>query len=152
MDIQSTLSLLIQVVVIGFVSLVLFQGITGLLVEFGKAQAVATFHTAAATSQLGTQIATPPLQPTLSTTVPKNFDLLPDPWLNTEIQPSQQQEAFVLEFPTLKLLPPAAQVQPKARATKKSTKSTQPKSTKTSKTSQPKTAVTPRKSGKKPAA
>lgn len=141
MDIQSTLSFFIQAIFVSFVTLIIFQFIAGLFVQFDKAQAVATFHTAAATPKLGTQIATPPLQRTLSTTVLKNFDLLPDPWLNNEIQPSQQQEAVVLEFPTLKLLPPAAQIQPKARATKKSTKTSQTKSTKT--------AVAPRKPRKR---
>ncbi|MFN6498989.1 MAG: hypothetical protein RMX65_018595 [Nostoc sp. DedQUE01] len=120
MDIQSTLSFFIQAIFMSFVTLIIFQFITGLFVQFDKAQAVATFHTAAAT---------PSFQPAISTTVPKNFDLLPDPWLNNEIQPSQQQQTVVLEFPTVKLLPPAAQVQPKARATKKSTKTTTAKRT-----------------------
>ncbi|MBD2616498.1 hypothetical protein H6G94_35655 [Nostoc punctiforme FACHB-252] len=56
---------------------------------------------------------------------------LPDPWeLTIDIQSTPiQHQPVVLQLCTLKLLPPAAQVQPKAKATKKSIKTATPKRT-----------------------
>ncbi|RCJ37969.1 hypothetical protein A6770_39940 [Nostoc minutum NIES-26] len=64
----------------------------------------------------------------------QQFEQLPDPWFSTDISPNPIPQPAVLQFPTLRLLPPAPQVQPKA-ATKKST--AKPKSTTTKKSSKP---------------
>ncbi|BBD62698.1 hypothetical protein NIES2109_55480 (plasmid) [Nostoc sp. HK-01] len=146
MDIQSILSLAIQVTFMGFVSLVFVDFANGLFwlpYSYSAIAPVDTSHQVIAASPIAVPEAEEQLQ----------FAQLPDPWELTEITPNPIQQTVVLQFPTLKLLPPAASVvQPKARATTKSSKSTKPKSTKTSKTNQPKTAVTPRKSPKSAAA
>jgi hypothetical protein len=152
MDIQSILSLAIQVIFMGFVSLVFVDFVNGLFwlpYSYSAIAPIATTNQAIAAATPHTvpeSIAAPESEP--------QFAQLPSPWdLVTDIQPNPIPQPVVLQFPMLKLLPPAASVvQPKARATTKSTKSIQPKSTKTSKTSQSKTAVTPRKSRKKSAA
>ncbi|MBD2472138.1 hypothetical protein [Nostoc sp. FACHB-145] len=154
MDIQSILSLAIQVIFMCFVSLVFVDLVNGLFwlpYSYSAIAPVATTNQVIAaetphTVLIPETITAPESEP--------QFAQLPDPWFTTNITPIPiQQEPVVLEFLTLRLLPPAASViQPKARTTIKSTKSTQPKSTKTRKTSQPKTAVTPRKSRKSAAA
>jgi hypothetical protein len=151
MDIQSILSLAIGVIFMSFVSLVFVDFVNGLfwLPYSYSAIAIAPIAStnqviaAAVTVSALLTIATPESEP--------EFAQLPSPWdLDTDLPPTAiQPEPVVLQFPTLKLLLPAASVvQPKA-ATTKSTKSAKPKSTKTSKTSQPKTTVTPRKSRQK---
>ncbi|BBD63387.1 hypothetical protein NIES2109_62370 (plasmid) [Nostoc sp. HK-01] len=157
MDIQIALNWLIQIVVMSFVSLLIFQFITGLFVVRGRAIAAefASIYAMAITPQ--PEFTLTSAQPTATELVltddpwqEPQFAQLPDPWFTTDITPNPiQTQPIVLPFPTLKLLPPAAQVQPKA-ATKKST--AKPKSTKTSKTSKLTPAVTPRKSHKKAAA
>jgi len=147
MDISSVINWIIQIIVMGIVSVMLIDFINGLFwLPYSAIAPVATTNYAiASTAATPEPVATPVPEP--------QFAQLPDPWFTTDITPTAiQQEPVVLQFPTLRLLPPAAQVQPKARATTKSTKSAKPKSTKTSNTSQPKTAVTPRKSRKKSAA
>ncbi|MBD2302841.1 hypothetical protein [Nostoc sp. FACHB-190] len=153
MDIQSILSLTIQVIFMGFVSLIFVDFANGFFWLPYSYSAIAPVAT-----NSGAIAATPHTVPTLLPIVAPESELqfaqLPSPWdLDTDITPNSIPQPVVLEFPTLKLLPPVISVvKPKAKATTKSTKSTQPKSTKTSKTSKPKTAVTPRKSRKKAAA
>jgi len=144
MDIQSILSLAIQVIFMGFVSLVFVDFVNGLfwlpysysaiapIASTNQAIAAATLHTVPET------IVAPESEP--------EFAQLPSPWdLDTDITPNSIPQPVVLEFPTLKLLPPVASVvQSKAKATTKSTK--------TRKTSKLKAAATPRKSRKKSAA
>ncbi|MBE9209440.1 hypothetical protein IQ244_23665 [Nostoc sp. LEGE 06077] len=145
MDIQSILSLAIQVIFMSFVSLVFVDFANGLFwlpYSYSAIAPVATSHQVIAA-------ATPHTVP-----APKpQFAQLPDPWELTDLSPSAiQQEPVVLEFPTLRLLPPAASIiQTEAKAST-SIETSQPKSTKTRKTNKPKTAVTPRKSRKKSAA
>ncbi|MGF2037479.1 MAG: hypothetical protein RMZ43_019535 [Nostoc sp. CmiVER01] len=82
---------------------------------------------------------------------PTPYTLLPDPW-TLELEPhnsSTEIQPVILQFSSLKLLPPATGVQPKAKATRKST--AKPKSTTTKKSSKfTNKAATPRSdSGKK---
>lgn len=161
MDIQIALNWLLSIIVMGFTSIMIIDFVNGLFeLPYTRAMAVPTLRAIAAVTTnsqalaLQQEPAAPIPEPAITPdpwTVPQ-FEQLPDPWeLTTEIAPTEiQQEPVVLQLSTLKLLPPAAQLQPKARATKKST--TKPKSTTTSKTSKPTPAVTPRKSRKKVAA
>ncbi|MBD2441335.1 hypothetical protein [Nostoc sp. FACHB-110] len=152
MDIQIALNWLISIIVMGFVSIMVMDFVNGLFwlpYSYSAIAPVATNSGAIAT----TPHTVPALLPIAAPKPEPQFSQLPDPWELTDIEPNSIPQPVVLQFPTLKLLPPVASViKPKAKATTKSTKSTQSKSTKTSKTSQPKTAVTPRKSRKKSAA
>ncbi|MBD2682943.1 MULTISPECIES: hypothetical protein [Nostoc] len=166
MDIQIVLNWTIQILVMGFVCLMVMDFVNGLfslpylaiapVATSSKAFALQQEPAAAPIPALALQqepVAAPIPEPAITPNLWEQPQLaqLPDPWeLTTDIQSTPiQHQPVVLQLSTLKLLPPAApQVQAKA-ATKKSTKSAQPKSTKTSKTSQPKTAVTPRKSRNK---
>ncbi|MBH8577157.1 hypothetical protein I8752_30110 [Nostocaceae cyanobacterium CENA369] len=78
------------------------------------------------------------------------FEQLLDPW---ELEPEPQPQAIetqsvVLPFPTLRLLPPATEVQPKPPKTK----TTKTKSTKTNKQAKQALTEPPRKSRNKAAA
>jgi hypothetical protein len=144
MDIQSTLSLLIQVLVMGFVSLVVVEFVNGLfwLPYSYSAMPLATSKTNAFVAASNQEIASttpapiPPVtaaqaQPTPSTKEEPQFAQLPDPWEFTDITPNSiQHQPLVLGFSSLTLLPPAASVvQPKARTTTKSTKTSTAKRT-----------------------
>ncbi|MFN6565232.1 MAG: hypothetical protein RMY28_036270 [Nostoc sp. ChiSLP01] len=141
MDIQIALNWAIQILVIGFVCVMVMDFVNGLfsLPDYAMPLATSKMNAPVATNSqaltlqqepVAIPIPEPPITPD-----PKEqpqLAQLPDPWeLNTEILPTAiQQEPVVLEFPTLKLLPPAAsQAQPKARATKKSTQSATAKRT-----------------------
>lgn len=135
MDITSILNWAIQAVVMSFVSLLMFQFITGLFVEYNKAIA-AEFASIYAEAAAPITTSAKPAQPIATEFVltddpwQEQSAQLPDPWFTTEIPPTPiQQPAVVLPFPSLKLLPPTVQVQPKARATKKSTAKTKSPST-----------------------
>ncbi|MBD2498729.1 hypothetical protein [Nostoc sp. FACHB-280] len=143
--ISTVLNWAIEVTVMGFVSLIVADFVNGLFWLPYSSYVIAPVATT-------NQVIAAETPHTVPAPAPQ-FAQLPSPWdLDTDITPNSIPQPVVLEFPTLKLLPPAASAQPKARTTTKSTKSTQPKSTKTSKTSQPKTTLTPRKSRKKSAA
>ncbi|NJR63394.1 MAG: hypothetical protein HC769_34225 [Cyanobacteria bacterium CRU_2_1] len=163
MDIQSALNWLVQAIVMGFVSLLVFQLIAGLFVTYGRANAlapVATPHTGAmpaATSRTNAPAIaqsefTSPVQRQIqlaSLTVPvttQQFEPVPDPWLTKDFQATQpQHQPVVLQFPALRLLPPAAEVQPKSPKTKTTKKSTS-KPTKTTKQAKSALTESPRKS------
>jgi hypothetical protein len=82
--------------------------------------------------------------------VTPKFEQLLDPWeLEPEPQPlTIETQSVVLPFPTLRLLPPATEVQPKPSKTK----TTKTKSTKTNKQAKQALTEPPRKSRKKAAA
>ncbi|BBD63297.1 hypothetical protein NIES2109_61470 (plasmid) [Nostoc sp. HK-01] len=138
MDIQIALNWLISIIVMGFVSIMVMDFVNGLFwlpYSYSAIAPVATTNQVIAASP----IAVPEPEEQLQ------FAQLPDPWELTDITPNSIPQPVVLQFPTLKLLPPVASVvQPKAMATTKSTK--------TRKTSKPKATATPRKSRKKSAA
>ncbi|WP_414574232.1 hypothetical protein, partial [Nostoc sp. CCY 9925] len=140
MDIQIALNWAIQILVMGFVCVMVMDFVNGLfsLPNYAMPLATSKMNAPVATNSqalaLQQEPAAAPIPEPPITPDPKEqpqLAQLPDPWeLNTEIPPTAiQQEPVVLEFPTLKLLPPAAQVQPKARATKKSTKTATAKRT-----------------------
>ncbi|BAY41896.1 hypothetical protein NIES2111_62920 (plasmid) [Nostoc sp. NIES-2111] len=113
MDIQTTLTLMIQAVVMGIVTLMIFDFISGLWVV--------------PLPPVGWQ---PPViePPTVSAfqPVPTPQQEIPDPWsLEASPHHSAPAPAVILPFPTLRLLPPviAQQVQPtrKSKAAKSST-------------------------------
>lgn len=65
------------------------------------------------------------------TTITPQFEQLPDPWkLDVETPtPSTETQPVILIFPTLRLLPPVKEVQPKlSRKTQKATSTKKPKS------------------------
>jgi hypothetical protein len=161
MDIQSTLTQAIEVIVMSFVALMIFDFIDGLYVVPLPAIAIAQFN-----SSSDSAITAPQFEPlsngeqleVKSQQIPfvtSQFEEISDPW-TLELEPhnsSTETQPVVLQFPSLRLLPPATGVQPKARATRKST--AKPKSTTTKKSSKRtnKAATPPRSdSGKKSAA
>lgn len=162
MDIQNILTTAIEIVFMGFVSLMVYDFIDGLwVVPLLPAWETIDRPSTEPRMTLATPkpeviIATPSISttPQSSVTTPdpceeQQFEQLPDPWSTTDIQPQNQTQPIVLQFPTLRLLPPA-KVQPKP-AEIKTTKST--KTNKTPKTiKQTKPVVvseSPRKSRKK---
>ena len=157
MDIQSTLTQAIEVIVMSFVALLIFDFIDGLYVVPLPAIAIAQSNTSSKSTVTATQFEPlsnteqPEVEPQQIPFVTSQFEEISDPWTleleshnsSTEIQP------VILPFPSLRLLPPAIGVQPKARATRKST--AKPKSTTTKKSSKPTNKAATRRSdsGKK---
>ena len=149
MDIQSTLTQAIEFIVMSFVALMIFDFIDGLYVVPLPAIALAQSN---ANSE---SVITAPQFKALSNTeqvevepqqipfVTSHFEKISDPW-TLELEPynsSTETQPVVLQFPSLRLLPPGTGVQPnKAKTTK-------PKTTKTTKNSLNKPTVT--KSGSK---
>ncbi|AUB35577.1 hypothetical protein COO91_01467 [Nostoc flagelliforme CCNUN1] len=161
MDIQSTLTQAIEVIVMSFVALMIFDFIDGLYVVPLPAIAIAQFNSSSDSAITAPQIEPlsnterPEVEPQQIPFVTLQFEEVSDPWtLELESHNSSTEtQPVVLQFPSLRLLPPATGVQPKARATRKST--AKPKSTTTNKCSKPtnKAATPPRSdSGKKSAA
>ncbi|MFN6564276.1 MAG: hypothetical protein RMY28_031410 [Nostoc sp. ChiSLP01] len=141
MDIQMALNWTIQILVMGIATIMVMDFVNGLFeLPYTRAMAVPTLRAIAPVTTnsqaLALQqepVAAPIPEPAIRPNLWEQPQLaqLPDPWeLTTEIAPTEiQQEPVVLQLSTLKLLPPAAQVQPKARATKKSTQSATTKRT-----------------------
>lgn len=148
---QSTLTYAIEIVVMGFVSIMVVHFVNGLfqLPHSRVIAPAATTNQALATTstQVSTSAATLEAEPTPKFAPTQESD----PWdLPVDIQPTPiLPQAVVLQFPSLKLLPQAVEVQPaKTKSTKSTTK---PKSTTTKKNTKPtsKAATTPRsRSGK----
>ncbi|MBD2683547.1 MULTISPECIES: hypothetical protein [Nostoc] len=149
MDIQIVLNWTIQILVMGFVCLMVMDFVNGLFsLRYYAIAKAATNPGAFATKP--EPVAAPIPQPEI-TPDPKEqpqFAQLPDPWeLTTGIQPTPIQTQYVvLRFLRLPLLPPAAQVQPKAKAIRKST--AKPKSTTTTKSSKSTNKAVTQKSSK----
>ena len=157
MDIQSILTQALEVIVMSFVALIIFDFIDGLYVVPLPSIAIAQSNTSSKSTVTATQF-----EPLFNSEqlevesqqipfVRSQFWEIPDPW-TLELEPrnsSTETQPVVLPFPSLKLLPPATGVQPKARATRKST--AKPKSTTTKKSSKPtnKAATPPRSDSRK---
>ncbi|MBN3907083.1 MAG: hypothetical protein HWQ35_11120 [Nostoc sp. NMS1] len=158
MDIQSTLTQAIEVIVMSFVALMIFDFIDRLYVVPLPAITIAQFNSSSESAITATQFE--PLsnteklevKPQQIPFVTSQFEKISDPW-TLELEPhnsSTETQPVILQFSSLRLLPPATGGQPKARATRKST--AKPKSTTTKKSSKPTNkAATPLRSdsGKK---
>ena len=131
MDMQSLLTLAIVVIFWAFVTLVIFQFINGLFVSTAYASnvvSVSNGNIAASTIPSVSEIVTPQVQ---------TFEKLPDPWmLDDEVVHHTNNEAVVLSFPTLRLLPPVKEISSQPKRTNRSNKANNPanKSPKTKKT------------------
>lgn len=150
MDIQSTLTLVIEVIVMSFVALMIFNFVDGLYavplptVTFAQPKVISKSTTSAVTPQFEPISNSEQLEPEPQRIAPQ-FEQLPDPWeleLALQINPTETQ-SVVLPFPTLRLLPPVAEVQPKRTRTTK--KTTSRKKTESAKVESPRKPGRPRK-------
>jgi hypothetical protein len=118
MDMQSILTLAIVAIFWAFVTLVIFQFINGLFVSADYASnlvSVSNGNIAASTIPSVSEIITPQQVQT--------FEKLPDPWtLENEVVHRTSNEAVVLSFPTLRLLPPVKEISPQPKRTTRSNK------------------------------
>ncbi|MBD2249371.1 hypothetical protein [Nostoc sp. FACHB-888] len=153
MDIQSTLTQAIVVIVMSFVALMIFDFIDRLYVVPLPSIAIAQLNSCSESAITATQFE--PLsnteqvkvEPQQIPFVTSQFEEISDPW-TLELEPhnsSTKTQPVVLPFPSLKLLPPATGVQPKSLA-----KTAKPKSTKTTKTTNTKTTKPTKQSLTKP--
>lgn len=117
MDMQSLLTLTIVVIFWAFVTLVIFQFINGLFVSATYASnlvSVSNLNIAASTIPSVSQVITPQVM---------NFEKLPDPWmLEDEVIHCTSNEAVILSFPTLRLLPPVEEISPQPKRATRSNK------------------------------
>ena len=118
MDMQSLLTLTIEVIFWAFVTLVIFQFINGLFVSADYASnvvSVSNGNIAASTIPSVSEIITPQQVQT--------FEKLLDPWtLEDEVVHRTNNEAVILSFPTLRLLPPVKENSPQPKRTARSNK------------------------------
>ena len=139
MDIQSTLTQAIEVIVMSFVALMIFDFIDGLYVVPLLPIAIAPSNASSKSTVTATQFQ--PLsntkqlevEPQQIPFVTSHFEEISDPW-TLELEPrnsSTETQPVVLQFPLLRLLPPATGVQPKSKA-KTAKNSTTTKTTKKS--------------------
>ncbi|MHC5761491.1 hypothetical protein [Nostoc sp.] len=148
MDIQSTLTQAIEVIVMSFVALMIFDFVDGLYFVPLPPIAIAQSNASSKSTVTATQA---PLsntkqlevEPQQIPFVTSQFDEISDPW-TLKLEPhnsSTETQPVVLQFPLLRLLPPATGVQPKslAKTAKNST------TTKTTKKSLNKPTVTKQK-------
>ncbi|MCC5655293.1 hypothetical protein LC609_37275 [Nostoc sp. XA013] len=158
MDIQSTLTQAIEVIVMSFVALMIFDFIDRLYVVPLPSIAIAQSNTSSKSTVTATQFE--PLsnteqlvvEPQQISFVTSQFEEISDPW-TLELEPhnsSTEIQPVVLPFPSLRLLPPATGVQPKSKAkTAKKSTPLKGKTTKTSKTTAKATSTkAPRKSAR----
>jgi hypothetical protein len=158
MDIQSTLTQAIEFIVISFVALLIFDFIDGLYVVPLPAIAVAQSNANSESTVTATQFE--PLsnteqvevEPQQIPFVTSQFEEISDPW-TLELEPhnsSTETQPVILQFPSLRLLPPATGVQPKSKAkTAKKSTSLKGKTTKPFKTTAKATSTkTARKPGR----
>jgi hypothetical protein len=130
MDIQSLLTLTIVAIFWAFVSLVIFQFINGLFVSAAYTSnvvSVSNLNIAASTIPPVSEIITPQA---------RTFEKLPDPWtLEDEIVHRTSNEAVIISFPILRLLPPVKEIssQPKRATRSNKAKNTAKKLPKTKK-------------------
>ncbi|MBN3906749.1 MAG: hypothetical protein HWQ35_09385 [Nostoc sp. NMS1] len=117
MDIQSLLTLTIVAIFWAFVSLVMFQFINGLFVS------AAYTNNVVLVSNLNIATSTIPSVSEVITTQAMTFEKLPDPWtLEDKVVHRTSNEAVVLSFPTLRLLPPVKEISPQPKRTTRSNK------------------------------
>ena len=115
---QSLLTLTIVVIFWAFVTLVIFQFINGLFVSDAYASnvvSVGNLNIAASTIPSVSERITPQQVQT--------FEKLPDPWmLEDEVVHRTSNEAVIISFPILRLLPPVKEVSPQPKRTTRSNK------------------------------
>lgn len=131
MDMQSLLTLAIVAIFWAFVSLVMFQFINGLFVS------AAYTNNVVSVSNLNIATSTIPSVSEVITTQARTFEKLPDPWtLEDEIVHRTSNEAVIISFPILRLLPPVKEISSQPKRTTRSNKANNPanKSPKTKKT------------------
>ena len=131
MDIQSTLTQAIEFLVMSFVALMIFDFIDGLYIVPLPPITVAQFNVSSKSTVTAPQIEPlpkpeqPEVEPQQIPFVTSQFEEISDPWtLELETHNSSTKtQPVVLQFPSLRLLPPATKVQPKSKAktTNKST-------------------------------
>ncbi|WP_375492374.1 hypothetical protein [uncultured Nostoc sp.] len=118
MDMQSLLTLTIEVIFWAFVTLVIFQFINGLFVSAAYANnvvSVGNLNIAASTIPSVSEIITPQQV--------QRFEKLPDPWmLEDEVVHPTSNEAVIISFPILRLLPPVKELSPQPKRTTRSNK------------------------------
>lgn len=157
MDIQSTLTLAIEVIVMSFVALIIFDFIDGLYVVPLPPIAIAQSNASSKSTVTAPQfeplsnIEQLKVEPQQIPFVTSHFEEIPDPWtLELELHNSSTKtQPVVLQFPSLRLLPPAPVVQPKSKA--KTAKKFTPLKGKTTKTSKTTAKATSTKAPRKPA-
>ena len=131
MNMQSLLTLAIVVIFWAFVSLVMFQFINGLFVSAAYTSnvvSVSNLNIAASTIPSVSEIITPQA---------RTLEKLPDPWtLEDEVVHRTSNEAVIISFPILRLLPPVKEISSQPKRTTRSIKANNPanKSPKTKKT------------------
>ena len=117
MDMQYLLTLTIVVIFWAFVTLVIFQFINGLFVSTAyTSNVVLVSNENIAASTI------PPVSETI-TTQARTFEELLDPWmLEDEVVHRTSNEAVILLFPTLRLLPPVKEISSQPKRTTRSNK------------------------------
>ncbi|MBC1222389.1 hypothetical protein GNF09_21310 [Nostoc sp. UCD120] len=114
---QSLLTLAIVVIFWAFVTLVMFQFINGLFVSaayISNVVSVRNKNIGASTIPSVSEVITPQA---------RTFEKLPDPWtLEDEAVHRTSNEAVILSFPTLRLLPPVKEISPQPKRTTRSNK------------------------------
>ncbi|MBD2534756.1 hypothetical protein H6G97_36940 [Nostoc flagelliforme FACHB-838] len=117
MDIQSLLTLAIVAIFWAFVTLVMFQFINGLFVSAAYASnvvSVSNGNIAASTIPSVSEVITPQA---------RTFEKLPDPWMvEDEVIHCTSNEAVIISFPTLRLLPPVKEISSQPKRTTRSNK------------------------------
>jgi hypothetical protein len=117
MDMQSLLTLAIVVIFWAFVTLIIFQFISGLFVSAAYASNVVSV------SNLNIDASKIPSVSEIITPLARTFEKLPDPWmLEDEVVHRTSNEAVILSFPTLRLLPPVKEISPQPKRTTRSNK------------------------------
>lgn len=117
MDMQSLLTLTIVAIFWVFVSLVIFQFINGLFVSAAYASNVVSV------SNVNIAASTIPSVSEIITSQVQTFEKLPDPWmLEDEVVHRTSNEAVILSFPTLRLLPPVKEISSQPKRTTRSNK------------------------------
>jgi hypothetical protein len=107
MDIQSTLTLAIEVIVMSFVTLMIADFVNGLLVVPASISTASVFETLPSFEQLEVK---PQVTP--------QVEEVPDPWELVEIQESEiatVEEPSLSSVLTLRLLPPAQETKPQPK-------------------------------------
>ncbi|WP_334843330.1 hypothetical protein [Nostoc sp.] len=114
---QSLLTLTIVAIFWAFVTLVMFQFINGLFVSAAYTSnvvSVSNGNIAASTIPSVSEVITPQA---------RTFEKLPDPWmLEDEVIHCTSNEAVILSFPTLRLLPPVKEISSQPKRTTRSNK------------------------------
>ncbi|AUB44444.1 hypothetical protein COO91_10667 (plasmid) [Nostoc flagelliforme CCNUN1] len=131
MDIQSTLTQAIEVIVMSFVALMIFDFIDGLYVVPLPPIAIAQSNASSKSTVTATQFEPlpkpeqPEVEPQQIPFVTSRFEEIPDPWtLEADSYNSNiSTQAVILPFPTLRLLPPVKQQSRTTKNTKNTKKS-----------------------------